>query len=102
MNPAVAPLVPRPGGCSFPSGHTTAAFAAVGALLFARAPRRMVASALAVACVIASSRLYLYAHFPTDVLAGAALGPALGWAAVRLVDVCARRLPRVEGRPAMS
>ena len=29
--------------------------------------------------LIAFSRLYLYVHYPTDVLAGAALGIVTGW-----------------------
>ncbi len=38
VNAAVAMIVPRPSGSSFPSGHTTAAFAAAAALWFARKP----------------------------------------------------------------
>ena len=38
----------------------------------------MGAAAYAVAALIAFSRLYLFLHFPTDVLFGAALGIALG------------------------
>lgn len=69
-------LIPALNDASFPSGHTAASFAAVAAL-FCRKNRLWIPS-LAVACVIAFSRLYLYVHFPTDVLAGAVIGVALG------------------------
>ena len=93
-------LVPRPHGDSFPSGHTSAAFAALGALAFASAPRRLTVPVLAAACLMGFSRLYLYVHFPTDVLAGAALGLACGFVAVRFVDALARRRGRATGASA--
>ena len=40
----------------------------------ARALRTAGAAALILACLIAFSRLYLFVHFPTDVLAGIAVG----------------------------
>ena len=43
------------------------------------------------AALIALSRLYLYVHFPTDVLGGAALGILSGWLGVRLTDLAAGR-----------
>jgi len=44
------------------------------------------------AALIAFSRLYLYVHFPSDVLAGAALGVGLGFAALAIT----RRLSRIK------
>ncbi len=79
-------LVPALDDASFPSGHTAASFAAVSAL-FCRKNRLWIPS-LAVACVIAFSRLYLYVHFPTDVLAGMVIGIVLGV----LGCLCASRL----------
>lgn len=79
VNTAVKLLVFRPTDWSFPSGHTAASFAAVGAL---RAEKcRLWKPAFGLAVLIAFSRLYLYLHWPSDVLAGAALGAALGFAA---------------------
>jgi len=40
----------------------------------------------AVACLIAFSRLYLYVHYPSDILAGAVIGIAVGIGSVWLVE----------------
>ena len=81
VNPAVELLVSPPLDASFPSGHTAASFAAVFALRGSGSP--LWKPALAVAVLIAFSRLYLYVHWPSDVLGGALLGAFLGWAAAR-------------------
>jgi membrane-associated phospholipid phosphatase len=57
---------------SFPSGHTTTAFAAAMVLSFL-APRWFGLGVL-FALAIAASRLVLGAHYPSDVLAGAVIG----------------------------
>lgn len=84
VNTAVELLVKAPLDASFPSGHTAASFAAVFALKAAGSP--LWKPALAVAVVIAFSRLYLYVHWPSDVLAGALLGAAVGWAGAKLAE----------------
>ena len=66
VNPTVSLLIPPPVDASFPSGHTAASFASVAALKTANS--RLWKPALALAVVIALSRLYLYAHWPTDIL----------------------------------
>ena len=75
--------VPMPSSTSFPSGHSAsaAAFAvAVGDLLPAyRLPLR------AAAAIVAFSRVYTGVHYPSDVLAGAAVGALLGRLASRAV-----------------
>ena len=79
VNPAVELLVACPTDASFPSGHTAASFAAAGALRAAGS--RLWLPSLVLAALIAFSRLYLYVHWPSDVLCGAVLGWALGYAA---------------------
>ena len=73
-------LVALPDDPSFPSGHTSASFAVVTALMLDRHFLRWPCLVLAV--LIALSRLYLYVHFPTDVAAGVLLGILCGWLAV--------------------
>ena len=74
--PVPALLSRAPAGYSFPSGHALSSFAA--ATILALTDRKLGAFALPLACLIALSRLYLYVHFPSDVLAGAILGAVIG------------------------
>ena len=79
VNPMVELLIQCPADASFPSGHTAASFAAVGALC--AAGEKLWKPGLVLAVLIAFSRLYLYVHWPSDVLAGALLGWGLGFLA---------------------
>ncbi|MCI9594999.1 MAG: phosphatase PAP2 family protein [Lachnospiraceae bacterium] len=77
VNTAIVLLVETPLDYSFPSGHTLAGFeAGVSILLF---HRTWGIAALVLAALIAFSRLYLFVHFPTDVLAGAVLGTVIAF-----------------------
>lgn len=71
-------------GLLFPSGHSVAGFTA--AVIIFRHNRRWGIPALILAALIAFSRLYLYVHFPTDVLAGILIGILTGIAADVLID----------------
>ena len=71
---------PAEDGFSFPSGHVTAAAAGMSALRFMRG-RRWALPAVLVIAVMAFARNYLMAHFPSDVLAAAAIGVLSGYAA---------------------
>ena len=84
VNTAVQLLIPRPGDFSFPSGHTAASFAAVAALYLSE-EKRLWKSALVLAVFIAFSRLYLYVHYPTDILGGIAVGLLSGYMGYRMV-----------------
>ena len=79
-------LVKRPKGFSFPSGHSAAAFCAVGVLYGAKI-KRLLWPSFILACLIAFSCLYLYVHFPTDVLAGALCGFFIGYGVLRAFDL---------------
>ena len=92
VNPAVELLVAAPLDASFPSGHTAVSFAAVFALKASGSP--LWKPALVLASVIAFSRLYLYVHWPTDVLAGILLGAALGYAADLVVKKGLERMKK--------
>lgn len=65
-------LIAKPHDYSFPSGHTIASFEGATALLLH--DRKLGIPAMALAVLIAFSRLYLYVHYPTDVLASVVLG----------------------------
>ena len=69
---------------SFPSGHTIASFEAAVALALGH--KKLGVAALVLAVLIAFSRLYLYVHYPTDVLTSVVLGTALAFLATFLVD----------------
>lgn len=88
VNTAVELLSAPPMDASFPSGHTAASFAAVFALKTAGSP--LWKPALVLAVVIAFSRMYLYVHWPSDILGGALLGAAVGWAGTKLVEKAAK------------
>lgn len=68
------------GGYSFPSGHTSSAFATASALSRAYSKWYVVAPSLLWASSVGYSRMYLGVHFPTDVLAGAVLGAGSSFA----------------------
>lgn len=67
VNTAVQLLVAKPRDYSFPSGHTAASFASVTALYLGRREEDM-ESGSCTCVLIALSRLYLYVHYPTDII----------------------------------
>ena len=71
----------QPRTSSFPSGHATSAFSAAALL-----SEEDVLWPLyyAIAAVVATSRVYVKMHHASDVVAGAALGAAMGHSARRL------------------
>ncbi len=72
INTDVVLLIDPPSGSSLPSTHSCLAAAATTVLLVKK--RSLGFIALALTICIAFSRLYLYFHFPSDVLCGLLLG----------------------------
>ncbi len=70
--PGISSLMPPPDKFSFPSGHTAAAF--VMATLFGTVMPILFIPLVIIAALIGFSRIYNGLHFPSDVLAGMALG----------------------------
>ena len=90
VNTSIELIVNRPKDYSFPSGHTAASFAAVSALYFSGA-RKLWKVMLPIALAIAFSRLYLYVHYPTDILGGALTGIVAGYAGYKVVEMVRRK-----------
>lgn len=75
---------------SFPSGHTTAAFASMTAV-FLVGRKNISWTAFIFAVLMAIARVYLVVHFPSDVVAGIIVGLAAGF----LGTFASRKLPEV-------
>ena len=81
---------------SFPSGHTIASFEACTALMLGNKKFGIPATVLAIA--VAFSRLYLYLHYPTDVITSMVLGILFGIAGYALAQKCNFRNPFRKGK----
>ena len=69
-------LIDKQHDFSFPSGHTIASFEACTVMMLGS--RKLGIPATLLAILIAFSRLYLYVHYPTDVIASVILGTLFG------------------------
>lgn len=76
VNTGFVLVISPPYGTSFPSSHTTISFASAVQLF--RINKRSGIIACCFAAIVAFSRLYLYVHFPSDILAGTILGVGIG------------------------
>ena len=77
-------LIERQHDFSFPSGHTIASFEAAVVLL--KYSKKMGIPALILAILVSFSRLYLYVHYPTDVLVSVVLGTAFAFSGCALAN----------------
>ena len=89
-------IIERLSDYSFPSGHTLIAFeTAIVLLILLKGRKQSIAIMTTVlASIIAFSRLYLYVHYPTDVLAGIILGLVFGVIGTKLGGYIVDRLER--------
>ncbi len=85
LNTTIAMLVPPEIDASFPSGHTCFAFSAATVCFIYN--KKLGIMMYVFASIIAFSRLYLYMHFPTDVLCGALLGIICGIVGVYIESI---------------
>lgn len=83
-DPTIKLLITAPGGYSFPSGHTAAAFSSSTAIFLHN--KKYGLGAYLLALLIGVSRIYLFAHYPTDVICGLILGIICGVVFTRLYD----------------
>ena len=88
-NPLPEPLMNTQLDLALPSGHAATSFA--GATLLGLAAPRLALPFLALAAAIAWSRVYVGVHYPSDVLAGAALGAAIALGVTALLRLRAAR-----------
>ena len=85
----IALLIPAEHDFSFPSGHTIASFEAATALTVYH--KKWGIAAMILASLIAFSRLYLYVHYPTDVICAVVLGIGLGILGCVLINKLSQR-----------
>jgi len=90
VNPDIVLLIPPPKDYSFPSGHTMSSFASATVIFWYN--KRFGICALILGSAIAFSRLYLYVHYPTDILGGIIIGIVIGIAAVLLVRIIRKKI----------
>ena len=82
---------------SFPSGHVGASTAFFGVLVFAR--RRVALACLSIPILIGFSRMYIGAHYLSDVVCAAVLGMLCAFAVVHFLPVSQRQLKTTAARP---
>ena len=85
-------LIAKPIDYSFPSGHSSASFAAATAIFMWR--KKEGTAALILAALIAVSRLYLTVHYPSDVLVGTITGILYGIASYFIAQQLMKRIPK--------
>ncbi len=78
---------------SFPSGHSSASFAAAVSIFMWR--KKEGSAALVLAALIAFSRLYFTVHYPTDVLVGTITGALYGVAAYFIVKALMNKVSKL-------
>lgn len=98
---SVVLLVKNPTDYSFPSGHSSASFASAVAIVQYGRYRKQGIAAIILASCIAISRLYVFVHWPTDVIGGICFGVIEGLLAGIIVRFLYKKyvIPRKEMKP---
>lgn len=78
-------IVSKPSSFSFPSGHTSSAFAAAVAVLWYN--RKIGIPTFIFAAIMGFSRIYVQVHYPTDVIAGAIVGIIYAFIGILIVKL---------------
>ncbi len=93
----IEPLYPASTDMSFPSGH--AAATAAGAVMFWKFEKRASVLLMAYSAFVCVTRVYLYAHYFSDVVFGVVLGTATAMLFIPAVTFLVRKAwgPRIPG-----
>ncbi|MDR0812754.1 MAG: phosphatase PAP2 family protein [Oscillospiraceae bacterium] len=89
LEPVGGLLIARQHDFSFPSGHTLHSFAGATVLFYLN--RKLGIAAFILAALIAFSRLYLFVHWPSDILGGIIVGVLSAIAAINLFRAIVRK-----------
>ncbi|MDS0526168.1 phosphatase PAP2 family protein [Clostridium sp. SHJSY1] len=89
VNTTIHLIISKPKDFSFPSGHTMHSFAAATVLYYTN--KRIGIGAYILAIIIGFSRLYLYVHYPSDVLFGIIIGVLLALVSIKLCEKVAKK-----------
>lgn len=87
-------LIPLPHDYSFPSGHTLASLES--AVMIYLHNKKWGLISLVLAFLIAFSRMYLFVHFPTDILCGAALGTLISIIVYDVYEIIKNKKTNIE------
>lgn len=82
---------------SFPSGHTTVAFATATTLAINYRKWYVIVPAYAWAGAVGYSRMRLGVHYPSDILAGAVTGAASAWLSYKIQQKWLNRKRKIKG-----
>ncbi len=93
-------LIETPKDYSFPSGHTSASFSA--SLVLWRYHKKLGSASLVLAVLIAFSRLYLFVHWPTDVLGGIAVAFVASYCGKMIAEELAKKYPKITGQSSLK
>jgi len=83
---------------SFPSGHTATAFGIWGMMAFYTHRRRFALAFAFLAILAAWSRIALFQHFPSDVVAGGLIGTCSIFAAIGLARRLEQKYPQLRNK----